>query len=135
MGNWKTGDVITADKLNAMQTAVMVITLVDTGSDETPPDLYATADMSYKDVETLLSENIPILAIAQMPDEESYPAKIRGMYLIMNVLSAYKDSTDQTHPFHVQLVAQSFGNIAFRLDLTQSDEGYEQPLNGEAIYG
>lgn len=133
MGNWNTGDVITADRLNAMQTAVMAITLREEGS-STPPNIHGRADMSFKDVEELLSENIPIIAIAQMPENASYPAGFSGRYLMTTVTAAYRDNTDKTHPYHVDVVFSS-PNLSFKIDLAQSGEGYDQPLNGDAVYG
>lgn len=77
MVEWATGDIITAEKLNAMQTAQVVVVSVVVESEN---NAYITKSSSHtwEQIKALLENNIPVMAIVTDMDGDE-PADHYGL--------------------------------------------------------
>ena len=119
MGDWKTNDVITAERLNAMQTAVFEIEAKVTDS-----RLSLQLQASYSDLEYCMEHNIPVLAICHdcpMPGASGITGQVP-----LTLGALVKNMQDQMHPFMASFFWLLTDNpVVF----TQSDSGADEPMN------
>lgn len=119
MGDWKTNDVITAERLNAMQTAVFEIE-----AEATDSRLSLQLQASYNDLKYCMENNIPVQAICQdcpLPTGSGLSGTV-----VFTLYSLYKNMQDQTYPFNA-LFFSLIGGQGLRF--TQSDSGADEPMN------
>lgn len=124
MGDWKTNDVITAERLNAMQTAVFEIE-----AETTESKISLQLQASYTDLEYCMEHNIPVQAICHdWPVPENSGVTIEMAFTLYAI---FRNSKDQTHPYNAMFSAWIGGNMVF-IPFTQSDQGKDSPMNAES---
>ena len=123
MGDWKTNDVITAERLNAMQTAVFEI-----NARETDNRIRLQLQASYADLEYCMEHNIPVQAICHdWPDPEGSGITAEMTFTLYLI---FQNSKDQTHPYNAMFCGLVEGNFV-TIPFTQSDQGKDLPMNAK----
>ena len=119
MGDWKTNDVITAERLNAMQTAIFEI-----NAEATDSRISLQLQASYNELEDCMKNNIPVQAICH-----DCPIPIKAGLtgeMVFTLYSVYTNRQDQTHPFNAIFFSMIGGQGVL---FTQSDHGADAPMN------